>query len=374
MKNRIYKSIRVQLGAFLQICGISRQHRSGFYLLMVAFTALLLLKISIPYWPESKDNRAELETAFAQFEKTLLAEDSAMQAHNTDWITLKYDSLQLFNFDPNIASANVLKRLGFTDKQIHTICNYREKGGLFRTKTDLSRIYGIPKAQFAFLEDYIQLPDETHKGKNLLQTQQFNFDPNTISADSLSLLGLNRGQVNSILKFREHGAFNKADDLAKLYTLSDADKARLLPLVTIASKKTQHVVPYNFDLNQADSLQLATIKGVGASTAHMVVEYRQKLGGFLRVEQLDELTYLRPEVLAALKANVTIQNPQIRRVNINKAPLVEMANHPYIGMRLAKQIVTRRSQTGYFEKIEQLRTEALVTKSHFAQLKDYVTL
>src|SRR5215831_17229961 len=49
---------------------------------------------------------------------------------------------QLFYFDPNTLDETGWKKLGISDKTIHTIINYRNKGGHFYKPEDIRRIYG----------------------------------------------------------------------------------------------------------------------------------------------------------------------------------------------------------------------------------------
>jgi competence protein ComEA len=61
----------------------------------------------------------------------------------------------LFVFDPNTASLQEFQKLGLSEKQASTIKNYLNKGGSFKTKEDLKKIYGISADQYNQLEPYI---------------------------------------------------------------------------------------------------------------------------------------------------------------------------------------------------------------------------
>lgn len=67
--------------------------------------------------------------------------------------------LKLFPFDPNTIGREEWRALGLTDKQIDGVDKYMSKGGRFRTKKDLGRMYSIKADQFAALEPFILLPD-----------------------------------------------------------------------------------------------------------------------------------------------------------------------------------------------------------------------
>ena len=61
---------------------------------------------------------------------------------STDIKPLKFES---FPFDPNTIDNTGWKRLGLSDKIIHTILNYRNKGGKFRSAEDIRKIWGLRK-------------------------------------------------------------------------------------------------------------------------------------------------------------------------------------------------------------------------------------
>src|SRR5450755_1340167 len=54
----------------------------------------------------------------------------------------------MFYFDPNSLNAKDWHRLGLTDRLIHTILHYIEKGGRFGKAEDLKKIYGLQNADY----------------------------------------------------------------------------------------------------------------------------------------------------------------------------------------------------------------------------------
>ena len=52
--------------------------------------------------------------------------------------------VESFRFNPNTASLDDFKRLGFSEKQAQSILNYREKGGKFRRKSDFAKSFVVP--------------------------------------------------------------------------------------------------------------------------------------------------------------------------------------------------------------------------------------
>lgn len=142
--------------------------------------------------------------------------------------------------------------------------------------------------------------------------ETFPFDPNTADARQLSRLGLKDWQIRNLLKYREAGGeFRKPSDFARLYGLSKKDYERLLPYIQIndyyheahIAYKSPHeefhrdttlypikLVPgQTVMLNNADTTALRHVPGIGSGYARRIVNYRQRLGGFCRVEQLREI-------------------------------------------------------------------------------------
>ena len=86
-------------------------------------------------------------------------------------------------------------------------------------------------------------------------------------------------------------------------------------------KEGEHIV-----LNTADTTALKTIPGIGPYFARKIVQYGERLGGYVSVEQLDEIEDFPQES----KKYLVIQNAQPRKMNINHLSLNELKRHPYI--------------------------------------------
>ena len=66
--------------------------------------------------------------------------------------------VESFRFNPNTATLEDFQRLGFTERQAQSIINYREKGGLFRRKSDFAKSYVVADSVFERLEPFIDIP------------------------------------------------------------------------------------------------------------------------------------------------------------------------------------------------------------------------
>ncbi len=128
-----------------------------------------------------------------------------------------------------------------------------------------------------------------------------------------------------------------------------------------------------FDINTADEAQLRTIKGIGEVLAARIVKFRNKLGGFVRPGQYEEVYGLSPEVVQRLKEHTYISlhfRPQ--QLNINTADIKMLAAHPYLTYPQARAIVRYREQHGPFANLSPLNALVLMDEATLEKVKAYL--
>lgn len=112
-------------------------------------------------------------------------------------------------------------------------------------------------------------------------------------------------------------------------------------------------------LNQIDSLTLLSVKGIGPYSAGKILAYRRALGGFVSLDQLDEIEGLRAENLQALKqmaypmaAGDSLAG--VKQLLVNKADFKQLLRHPYLSYSQVCAIVNRRREIGRIDSLEAL--------------------
>ena len=222
------------------------------------------------------------------------------------------------------------------------------------------------------------------------QPETFPFDPNTADSTQLLRLGLEPWQVRNIYKYRARGGiYRKKEDFARLYGLTVKDYRRLEPYIRISSDylpastlvKEEHVVrdtlryPVKIGegeqvvLNTADTTELRKVPGIGTYYAARIVRYGQRLGGYVSVDQLDEIEDFPQET----KKYFVIEDAHPQQLNVNQLTLQQLRKHPYINFYQAKAIVDYRRLHGNLKSLQELRLSKDFPPEAIERLTPYVT-
>lgn len=171
------------------------------------------------------------------------------------------------------------------------------------------------------------------------------FDPNLVSDSMLVRMGLSPRTAERWINFRNKGGqFRTWKDVNKLYGIDSSWVNRAIPFMRFPvpksyqftrEKKEQSPV----DINLADTTQLDAVYGIGAALARRITNYRSRLGGFVRMEQLYEVYGLDSMVVKTLMKRFFVAT-DFRPVKISwqQATAEQLSRHPYIRRKEAQAI------------------------------------
>ena len=225
---------------------------------------------------------------------------------------------ELFYFDPNTISSADWKRLGLRDKTIQIVLNYLSKGGHFYKPEDLQRIYGLHKDQYERLLPFVKIESNTSAANERLVSPK----PNSES--------------------------QPAKSFAAKYSV--------------------------IEVNVADTSAFVTLPGIGSKLALRIVTFREKLGGFYSIEQIGETYGLSDSTFQKIKQYLKLDNPSIKKININTATIDELKAHPYIRYGIANPIISYRNEHGAFSKIEDIKKVMAVTDEVYKKIAPYLAI
>lgn len=109
------------------------------------------------------------------------------------------------------------------------------------------------------------------------------------------------------------------------------------------------------DVNTADTTDLINLPGIGPYFARNIVEYREKLGGFIDSKQLLEVYGLDSSRFEIISPYVNIDSVSIRKIRINHDDFKTILRHPYIEYEDVKKIVNYRETKGMITNWEQYK-------------------
>ena len=126
------------------------------------------------------------------------------------------------------------------------------------------------------------------------------------------------------------------------------------------------------ELNTADSSLLKKIPGIGSSFAKRIISYKNILGGYHRVEQLQEVYGMYEELYEQIVPYIEINPNEISRIAINSSSLDKLRAHPYLNFYQAKAIIEMRKKKGKVEKIEELKLLEEFSEEDIARVLPYL--
>lgn len=242
----------------------------------------------------------------------------------------------------------------------------------------------IAKAFSEFEQEQLALNALKNPSSKVSEKTLFAFDPNTIDSNGCLALGLRPKTIHLFLNWRRKGKiFRTKDDFKQVYTLTEEEYNQLQPFINIQQQstteqpffnKTQRSIPDKIAINTTDSATLVLLRGIGPTLAHKIIQKRNALGGFHKLEQLIEVYKFPDTTWAMLAEKLIIDGSKINKLNLNTSSLEELSKHPYVGEKIAQNIILLRQGLKRFEKLEQLRQVPLMNEEIYRKIAPYFTL
>ncbi|MFA5244074.1 MAG: helix-hairpin-helix domain-containing protein, partial [Pedobacter sp.] len=220
---------------------------------------------------------------------------------------------EYFIFDPNGLDEKSWRKLGLSDRQIKVIYKYETKGGRFYNKEDFKKMYSIGAEQYLKLEPYIRIVKASPPEKENRKVSLFNPDPE--------------------------------------------------------KKNTKKVL---IEINSADSAMLTEIRGIGPAFASRIIRYRNRLGGFYKIEQLKEVYGIDSVKYQQIEDQISLNSDQIIQININSATFELLKKHPYLSYKQMNAVLQYRRQHGPFKTIDELKKVALLNEEIIRKIEPYI--
>ena len=283
-----------------------------------------------------------------------------------------------FTFDPNTADSTQLLRLGLRPWQVRNIYRYRARGGIFRSKEDFARLYGLTVKEYRSLEPLIRISPDYQPASTLVGNASKRYSSEAVGDASQRYSSEAVGNASKRYSSEVVGDASKRCSSDAVGNASQRYSSEAVGNASQRYDSLHHSPRYpvklhpgeTIDLNTLDTTDLKTVPGIGSYYARRIADYGRRLGGYVSVDQLDEIDNF-PTGAKAFFA-ITIAGKQ-HRLAINRLSLNELRRHPYINYYQARAIADYRRLHGPIASLSDLRLLPEFPPEAIERLEPYVS-
>ena len=198
------------------------------------------------------------------------------------------------------------------------------------------------------------------------------FNPNYITDYKGYKLGMSIQEIDRLHAYRKKGKFvNSAKEFQEITQVSNAFLTKVSPYFkfpdwvknkgTATSEKFPKYLPkekekiVQKDINFASREDLIAVYGIGEKLADKILLEKEKLGGFVSMEQFQFIWGISPEAIADLEKRFAVKNSiGIKKIAINDLSQKELAKFPYFNYSIAKEIIIYRTMNNGIKNVDDL--------------------
>ena len=264
--------------------------------------------------PEAEQVVLAEDSVKTKFENYQVKQDSIYKAKWKKSYKRDTIEIRMQMFDPNTADSVTLVHLGLKPWQAKNMLKYRAKGGKYRKKEDMKKLYGMTDSMYLTLEPYIHIVCDTNIVYNVVDS---------VRTDSLP-------------------------------------KCKSIKKDTILNLRT------------ADTTELKMIRGIGSYRAKMIIRYREQLGGYVRIEQMLEAKGMDKVIADSILPHFYLDSVIIKKMPVNKMRPESLQRHPYLNFEQAKAIYEYRRRHIRIRNVEELYKIDKLTDNDIKKLSIYL--
>jgi len=230
---------------------------------------------------------------------------------------------------------------------------------LWQQKPDL--LIPLALEQFGIDTMYMQDTYAEVTGKD-----PFVFDPNTASVTTLQSLGFSTKLASTLEHYRAKGGYIRSgQDLYKIWGMPTSLADKLAPFVRVSPKISQsktwtsafqpgaaQAAP--IDINTASISEFEALRGIGPVLAARIVGFREKQGGFVKVQDLLLVYGVKDSLLLSLVTYLRLEESRVPKSNLNQASVLQLVQKADLQVVVAKAVVRWRQQNGAFATFDEL--------------------
>ncbi len=239
----------------------------------------------------------------------------------------------------------------------------------FFVKQKPAKTASVEKKQWLMLQATL---DSVNLAEQNISEKIYPFNPNFLTDYRAYKLGISTAEIDRLFAYRKQNKFvNSTAEFQAVTKVSDSLLAKISPYFKFpdwVKNKQQNFQNNSFpknnfakekiqiiDINLATKEDLIKVYGIGDGLSDRILKQKELLGGFVNMEQMQDIWGLSPEVITQLNQRFIVEKmPSVKKIKINDASMKELGQFPYFRYPLNKEIVTYRSMNNKINGIEDL--------------------
>ncbi len=283
-----------RLKTFDTFLKFNKTEQKGIVILLIIIALLIGLRFLYPFLNNeihtiTEKDKKEMEAFLA---KQTRIDDSINIARLKNKTKTKKETpkqkLNPFRFNPNNLSEEKWIEMGFTKGQVRTIMNYKAKGGQFRSKADVKKMYTISNAEYKIIEPYIYIPEKAAENNNKSTKRNYKKAykvTNISTADSAQLVDnlfiIPAIAARTVAYRNLLGGFHKPEQIKEVYGMTESYFARIEPYLTANSSGINKI-----HINNVTFSELLSHPYFDYKTTQSIINTRNKKNGFRNYHEI----------------------------------------------------------------------------------------
>jgi competence protein ComEA len=275
----------------------SRTERNGLIVLVVIIAVLIAVRIVIPHIRKSITyDFSEFQDEISEFEKSL--DNDEISSGEAGPVKKGND---ITYFDPNSATPGELEKTGLQTRVIRNIIKYREKGGRFKTREDLKKIYGLDSNEYLRIEPYILIRiDSADKMFTVKPPVSLNISD---SADLAGIYGIGPVLSSRIIKYRKLlGGYVSVEQLLEVYGMTTENFKSIRDFLYVDSSLISHI-----NLNEVSAEELSRHPYLNDYQVRSLIAYREIKGKFTNPDEIIRNGLLTDDIYKKIRPYLVVE-------------------------------------------------------------------
>jgi len=254
-------------------------------------------------------DRDDLPAERAALKKLVLIEARLKKTNLSKWGKVKPKEIKLFNFDPNRNSRAQWESLGLSPKQAQVLINYVSKGGKFRKKEDLQKMFVISAERYKALLPYIYITDHgkqdtAYQSRYPVKAAPVMVDLNTADTTELDKIrGIGPAFARRIFKYRERvGGFYKKEQLLEVYGVDTVKYKEISGQIKLSNQPLTRIFINTIDFEKLSRNPYLKFKEVNA-----IIQFRKQHGNYANIADLKKVVILSAETVEKLMPYISFE-------------------------------------------------------------------